>query len=196
MSKIDNITLVQGEKIQLRIKRAWIGVIAIWASLVAGAALLLFASTMTMTELQPACPSCDGGKFVDVPVFGDFQHIIWAIILFMAVAGLVLTYVYRQNELVITNKRAIQRTVISPFGVSINTIDLSMIEDVSLRRDGVWQFIFRVGTLRMSTIGDETTYTFKFVDTPDDELDMIMQLVHAEQNKTTKKVVKVINNKS
>ena len=189
MDKIENITLVPGEKVKLRIKRAWIGVIMIWAALGAGAALLLFASTMTMTELQPACPMCDGGKFVDVPVFGEFRHIIWAIVAFMAISGLVLTYVYRQNELIITNKRAIQKTVVSPFGQSINTIDLSMIEDVSLKRDGVWQFIFRVGTIRMSTVGDETTYTFKFVDTPEDEIDTIMQLVHAEQNET-KKVAK------
>ena len=36
----------------------------------------------------------------------------------------------------------------------------------------------------MSTVGDETTYTFKYVDTPTDELEKITHLVHMEKEKT------------
>ena len=35
----------------------------------------------------------------------------------------------------------------------------------------------------MSTIGDETTYTLKYVDTPTDELEIITHLVHVEKER-------------
>lgn len=39
----------------------------------------------------------------------------------------------------------------------------------------------------MSTVGDETTYTFKYVNTPKEELDMITHLVHMEKEKTKRR---------
>ena len=35
-----------------------------------------------------------------------------------------------------------------------------------------------MGVLRMSTVGDETTYTLKYVDTPHDEVKTISHLVY------------------
>ena len=45
--------------------------------------------------------------------------------------------------------------------------------------------MFSVGTLRMSTIGSETTYTFEHVDTPTDELETITHLVHVEKGEAS-----------
>lgn len=171
MSKINNISLVDGEKVELRIRRAVVGIIAIWAGVLAGSAALILILSL---DVLPA----------------DFGGIIMIIVAFLLLVGIVATYVYRQNELVVTNKRVIHRAMISPFGESLNAIDLSMVEDVSLRREGIWQYIFRVGTIRMSTVGDETTYTFKFVSTPEDEIDLISKLVHADQNRGKKKSTK------
>ncbi len=39
----------------------------------------------------------------------------------------------------------------------------------------------------MATVGDETTYTFKYVNTPKNELDAITHLVHVEKEKTKRR---------
>jgi hypothetical protein len=177
LAKTDTITLVPGEEIKLRIKRATIGVVLIWM----GVGLSIAALTAAWIWFGGAVPKIEVATATTwaMPDFGD---LILIINIFLVLVGLIATHVYRNNELVVTNKRAIQRTMISPFGVRLDTIDLSMIEDVSLRRDGLWQYICRVGTIRMSTVGEETTYTFKFVSTPEDEIDLITRLVHANQN--------------
>ena len=64
------------------------------------------------------------------------------------------------------------------FTRSSNVIELSRIEDVSFKQNGFFDYIFRIGTIRMSTVGDETTYTFPFVDTPTDEVNLIAHLIH------------------
>jgi hypothetical protein len=58
---------------------------------------------------------------------------------------------------------------------------LVSIEDVSFKQSGIMEHLIKVGTLRMSTIGEETTYIFKYVDTPIDELETITHLVHVEK---------------
>ena len=63
----------------------------------------------------------------------------------------------------------------------MNVIDLVSVEDVSFKQSGLFEHLFEVGTLRMSTIGDETTYIFKYLDTPTDELEIITHYVHVEK---------------
>ena len=63
----------------------------------------------------------------------------------------------------------------------MNVIDLVSVEDVSFKQAGLFEHLFEVGTLRMSTIGDETTYIFKYLDTPTDELETITHFVHIEK---------------
>ena len=63
----------------------------------------------------------------------------------------------------------------------MNVIDLVSVEDVSFKQAGLFEHLFEVGTLRMSTIGDETTYIFKYLDTPTDELETITHYVHIEK---------------
>ena len=52
----------------------------------------------------------------------------------------------------------------SPVSNSVNIIDLISIEDASFKQDSLMQKLFNYGTFRLSTVGDETTYTFKYSD--------------------------------
>jgi len=52
----------------------------------------------------------------------------------------------------------------------------------------LFEHLLKIGTLRMSTIGEETTYTFKYVDTPIDELETITHLVHVEKQEKDERV--------
>ena len=110
-----------------------------------------------------------------------------ALIVFGAiiVVALISNHVYKGNILYITNKRLIQVSVSSLFSNSTNVIDLVSVEDVSFRQSGVFEKLFRLGTLRMSTVGTETTYTFKYIDTPQDELETITHLLHVEKDQNS-----------
>ena len=99
---------------------------------------------------------------------------LYAIILF---AGFVGQSIYEQNQMYITNLRAIQKQRTSLFANSTNIIKLSRIEDVSWRQKSLSDHILNIGTLRMSTVGEETTYTFPWLATPQDEVRTISHLV-------------------
>ena len=70
---------------------------------------------------------------------------------------------------------------------SVNMIDLTSIEDASFRQENVWQKIFRYGTLRLATVGDETTYTFPYADIKPDELAAISKLISSVKEKKKSK---------
>ena len=85
--------------------------------------------------------------------------------------------VYYGNKLFITNRKVIQFIMMSPISSSINIIDLFSIEDASFRQDTLMQRIFHFGTLRLATVGDETTYTFAYSDIKPEELKAVTDLI-------------------
>ena len=108
----------------------------------------------------------------------SFLHILLgALLLSVVVAGLFTMMVYKGNKLFITNKHVIQMTMSSPLASSLNMIDLSSIEDTSFSQNGVLQKIFGYGTFRLSTVGEETTYTFKNSDITQEELKAVAKLI-------------------
>ena len=107
-----------------------------------------------------------------------FLYIILGALLFAAVIiGLVAYIVYSGNRLYVTNKHVIQLVMNSLVSSSENMIDLPSIEDVSFRQEGILQQMFHFGTLRLATVGDETTYTFKFSDISPEQLKAVSKLV-------------------
>ena len=116
-----------------------------------------------------------------------FLYVILMVLVVMAILiGLTALLIYRGNKLFITNKHVIQMIMKTPVATSMNMIDLSSIEDASFRQNGITQKMFHYGTLRLSTVGDETTYTFEYADVSQNELKEISKLV-TEAKKATKK---------
>ena len=60
---------------------------------------------------------------------------------------------------------------------SVNAIDLTGVEDISFHQDGLLPRIFHYGTLRLATVGDETTYTFKYSDISPEDMKAISKLI-------------------
>ena len=114
----------------------------------------------------------------------NFMYIILTCLVIAAVLiGLVALIVYRGNRLFITNKRVIQMMMHSPVATSVNMIDLPSIEDASFRQNGLMQKLFHYGTFRLSTIGDETTYTFAYSDVSPAELKAVSKLITEAKKK-------------
>ena len=170
------LKLEDGEYVEFAFSRAKICYLLIWGC-VAGVAVLITALFMFLFMTQPEINTM-GNNFL--------AFLVITIIAFAFIAGLIATKDFSCNKLFITNRRAIQFIMVSPVVTSKNVIDLSSIEDASFRQTSIIQKLFKIGTLRLSTVGDETTYTLQYVEViGGDELNSITKLIRS--NKNTKK---------
>ena len=173
-NQLPGIAFEKGEHLVLIIKRTKLIPVGFWAGAFLCSAVLIAASILV-----------NGGNSLlfnmDATSRSFFLMIILVVLGTIWIATLISTHVYLSNCLYVTNKRLIQNVVSSLFSSSTNVIDLVAVEDVSFKQSGIFEHLFSIGTLRMSTIGSETTYTFSNVDTPTDELETITHLVHIEK---------------
>ena len=170
-----DISLEENEYVVLKIKRSSIIPILVWTGVVLSAIFFIALHIMISRA------STTGMFAMDASSRGFFSIIIDVVFGVVLISALISMHVYGNNRLFVTNKRMIQQSQASLFASSTNVIDLISIEDVSFKQAGILEHLIKVGTLRMSTIGEETTYTFKYVDTPIDELKTITHLVHVEK---------------
>lgn len=172
------LKLEENEYVELIIKRSPIGLVMIWGAVVL-ASIILFISSIIISFEDATTFTLgmdDTAKFY-------LQVIIVAIFSTVVVCGVIGSRVYKGNVLYVTNKRLFQCNTTSLFASSTNVIDLVSVEDASFKQSGILEYLFKIGTIRMATIGEETTYTFKYVDTPTDELAIISHLIHVEKEK-------------
>ena len=175
-----DIKLEQDEKIELLIRRSPLGYFVIWSGVIVSMLLLALAIVL----IPNFAAGLDGGMLFEFnqSAVAYLYLIAMVFLLLVGAGGAIATFVYKNNFLYVTNKRLIHVSTTSLFSSSTNVIDLKSIEDASFSQAGILQHIFRLGTIRMSTVGDETTYTFRYVDTPTDELSQITHLIHKEKN--------------
>lgn len=176
----EDIKLENGETVQLIISRSKLGLMGIIASTIFCLLILTVFIAMTPSYMRGISNqmlfevNSSANSYLYL-IFG----ILYLIIVLMGVVGFI---VYRGNRLLVTNKRVIHYSMTAIFARSTNVIDLKSIEDVSFKQSGIIDYVFRLGTIRMSTVGDETTYTFKYIDTPTDEMATITHLLHQAKN--------------
>jgi flagellar biosynthesis protein FliQ len=172
------IELEENEYVVLHIKRAYVGIVLIWSAV--GALVIALSILLIIISTSPTFTS--SAFQINEQSLGYLRLAILAVYAIIIFGGFVTHSVYDQNQLYITNYRAIQKTRTSLFANSTNVIKLSRIEDVSYRQKSLFDHIFKIGTLRMSTVGDETTYTFPWLDTPNDEVNTISHLVYENKH--------------
>ena len=112
--------------------------------------------------------------------------ILLALLAAAIIMGMIALTTYRGNKLYVTNRRVIQLVMNSLVSSSTNAIDLESVEDVSFRQDGLLQRILHFGTLRLATVGEETTYTFKHSDISPEDLEAVSKLVTEAKKKAQK----------
>ena len=157
------IDLEQDEYVVLHIRRSRIGVAFIW--IVVALMVLILSLVLIVFAVNEASM-----HYLRIGILALY------IIFFFG--GFVGQTIYDSNQIYVTNRRLIQKSRNSLFANSTNIIELRRIEDVSFRQNSLIDHIFHLGILRMSTVGEETTYTLKYVDTPRDEVKTISHLVY------------------
>jgi hypothetical protein len=173
------LKLEPDEHVVLHLKRSRVGVIALWCMVAFCIIVLSFALIMIANSLK----NNETLLVVNDDALGYLRIAIFALYAVVIAGGMVGQSIYDTNEMYITNRRAIQKSRVSLFANSMNIIELRRIEDVSFRQETLFDHLFHIGILRMSTIGDETTYTFRFLDTPRDEVTTISHLVYENKKR-------------
>lgn len=161
------LKLEDDEYVEFFFKRAKICLMMIWGGTFVGLVIILLAFLFVL--MGQAKLDEMGVRFLFI--------ILFALLAAALIICMLALKVYRGNKLYITNKRAIQMVMNSPVSTSINIIDLFSVEDASFRQENILQKIFRYGTLRLATVGDETTYTFTFSDISPEELRAVTDLI-------------------
>ena len=163
------------EYVEFAFKRARASLLLLLGGLGGGLAIILL---VFLLVLMSSAPLEGMGQ--------NFLYIILGILIFFTVmAAIISIVIYRGNRLFITNEHIIQMSMSAPMATSVNMIDLFSIEVVIFHQNGFIQKIFGFGTLRLATVGDETTYTFKDSDISSDELNSISKLITAAKAKST-----------
>ena len=168
-----SLKLDDDEYVEFSFKRSKMCLLAIFGGVAAGLIVILLVFLLVLL----------GQNSID-EMGRNFMYIILTCLIVAAILiGLVALLIYRGNRLFVTNKRVIQLIMKSPVATSVNIIDLPSIEDASFHQNGLLQKIFHYGTFRLSTVGDETTYTFPYSDISPSELRAVSKLITEAKKK-------------
>lgn len=163
------LKLDEGEYVEFFFRRAKIVLKLIWGATFAGLVLVLVGFLLVLS-VQDSIDEM-GRRFLFI--------ILFALLAAAVIIWILALKIYNGNKLYITNKHVTQMVMNSPVSTSINIIDLKAVEDASFRQKNLFQKMFHYGTLRLSTVGDETTYTFPFSDITTDQLRAVTELISA-----------------
>lgn len=171
------LSLEEGEYVEFAFSRAKICLLLILGGMAFGiiVVLLAFLTALLGQEMIDEM----GRKFLFI--------ILLALLAAAVIMGMIALMTYRGNKIYVTNRRVIQLVMNSLVSSSKNVIDLPSVEDVSFRQDGILQRLLGFGTLRLATVGDETTYTFKYSDISPSDLEAMSKLVSDAKEKNKKK---------
>lgn len=171
------LSLEEGEYVEFAFSRAKICLLLILGGMAFGiiVVLLAFLTALLGQEMIDEM----GRKFLFI--------ILLALLAAAVIMGMIALMTYRGNKIYVTNRRVIQLVMNSLVSSSKNVIDLPSVEDVSFRQDGILQRLLGFGTLRLATVGDETTYTFKYSDISPSDLEAVSELVSDAKKKNKKK---------
>ncbi len=168
------LNLSDGEFVISAVRRHPFGLVQIWITAFAliAAFLALFIGYLM---LQPA----DAPSSPVVPLAITILGIMSVLI----IAGAVISsYIYNNNRFYLTNESVIQELQEGIFNKREQTVSLGSVEDASYRQDGIISSLLNFGRIRLSTVGDETTYRFNYVSDPKKQIAILNNAIEAFKN--------------
>lgn len=171
------LNLSEGEFVILDIKRHPIGMLA---PIGITAALLL--AIFTFGSFYPSMYESMGSTGSIMPSPAAMFGIIVLFAALVVLGGAVALWVYLQNQFFMTNESVIQELQESLFSRKEQTVSLGSIEDASFRQSGLLQTLLGYGTIRLSTEGQETTYTFRYVTNPKRQISILNNAIESFKN--------------
>lgn len=175
LKKYPSVSVDDDEYVVLSLSRHAIGIYAIVAS--AAAMFVLVVSAWILLVFSP------NNLGLTAAMKGNLSLIFAPLSLLTILAGVIGYSTYNSNKLTITNERAIQLIVRGLLHRKKQVINLESVEDISFTQTGVFQHMFNYGTLKLSTVGEESTYTFVMVGRPAKLAEIVGEVCEAAKNK-------------
>lgn len=172
-----SLKLEDNEYVILAIVRSGVVYLITWGIVILG----LIGLTFLLFYLSSNSVSADTLLNFTGPAKHYFVMMFLILYFIFILVGIVASAIHKANILYITNHRLIQQSRPTIFTNSTNIIELNRIEDVSFRQNGFIEQLMGIGTIRLSTVGDETTYTFRYVASSSERINQISDLIHKEQ---------------
>jgi hypothetical protein len=164
--KYFDLGLSDGEYVVSDVKRHFLGRLRIWLLVLLVAIFLLFTALLFASNLA---------------FNSEFSTLATAFFVLLALItplfGVILVRDYDGDWMVVTNMRLIQNVRHTVFASENQEIGLDGVEDVSFAQRNVFEKLFNYGSLRLSTIGDEHTYIFTWVENPSEQVKAIRKAV-------------------
>jgi len=178
LKRYPGLNLSNSEYVISAVRRHPIGVLRIWffAFVIIAAFAVLIAATWASQSAQGLPTGSEG------PVSVIAAAILGVIAVLVMGGAFVATYVYNANRFFLTNESVVQEIQSSLFSKHEQTVSLSNIEDASFKTAGIFATWLNYGTIRLSTEGDETTYVFKYVYRPKEEVAILNNAIEAFKN--------------
>lgn len=125
-------------------------------------------------------------QFFDIKAYetsANYVVMLSLALVLLATLGTYVSYsVYNSNRFYLTNESVIQVMQTSLFAKHVQLVSLASIEDCSYKQTNIIESFFNYGTLRLSTIGDETTYSFPYTPDPKRKAELLNNAVEAFKN--------------
>ncbi|MDR0957065.1 MAG: PH domain-containing protein [Candidatus Nomurabacteria bacterium] len=164
VKKYPNINLLPAEYVVINVKRSVWGLVRIWFIAIA-ACVAIIAATVMMGQIAPS------GNTLGIAFVG-FLVMILAVI-----GGTIAAGLYKKNTFIVTSERVIMQHQTTPFSIKTQNIEIENIEDCSYTRNGILNTMLDLGTIRLSTVGNEHTYMFHYVERPAEQFKVVNEVV-------------------
>lgn len=147
------------ETVELEITRHPAGLIPIYATGSVVALLMLLAPWL----LRHFSGAVDMDGIASTPILMIVGVVLAILSLAVTFIG---AYVYRQNELVVTNENLIQVLQSNLFHKKISQLSLEKVQDVTATQKGVLQTMLNYGTIFIETAGETANFGFPYARDP------------------------------
>lgn len=171
--KFPQVKIDDDEYVVMSLRRHWIGLLGVFLT-----TFILFVLLVSAWILICYTPN----RF-EIPeqMKTNLSLIFAPLSALVLVAGYIGYSTYVSNKLFLTNERVVQWIVKGLLDRKSQVINLEAIEDISFSQSGLLQHIFNYGTVRMSTTGDESTYTFNFTSSPAKTVEILGEIAECSR---------------
>jgi uncharacterized membrane protein YdbT with pleckstrin-like domain len=147
------------------VHRSIIGIIFIYLEALAAVVALLAVFFLAFPDIFSGLSSQEN---MIVAAGAVFALALLFFILFIA------TYIYRQSELLVTDKNLVQIMQKGLFVRKVSRLSISNVEDVSAEQKGFLPTFFNYGTLVVQTAGEMENFVFPYCPNPNKYADRIL----------------------
>lgn len=168
------------EYVVTEIRRSKLGLIALWA--VDIVILILIATVWILVLSGDSLVTTIPAQNQEFMPEGIMTVALFLTALIVLLFGWIASDIYKANHIIVTNQRLIQTIARGLFDRKVQSVNLGGVEDVSFHKTGFVDTMMDIGSVKLSTVGEESTYNMRFVDNPEDVANDLSAIVQAAKN--------------